>query len=78
MRGATTEPNPEIAISNLQLLYEALYQPLLTLCLNAEQLASLWPAGLPGILKRQPPPAVLDVGCLIAWSLSPASADFLA
>lgn len=72
---AAAEPNPEVSISRLQLLYEPLHQSLLALRFNAEQLASIQPAGLPGILERQPPPAVLDVEHLVAWPLCPVPAD---
>lgn len=75
---AATEPNPEVSISSLQLLYEPLYQSLLAFCFDAEQLASIQPAGLSGILKGQPPPAVQDVGHLVAWALCPTPADPLA
>lgn len=75
---AAAEPDPEVSISSLQLLYEPLYQSLLTFCFDAEQLASIQPAGLPGILKGHPPPDVLDVGHLVARALCPTPADPLA
>lgn len=75
---AATEPDPEVSISRLQLMYEPLYHSLLAFRLNAEQLASIRPAGLPGILKGQPSLTVLDVGDLIAWALCPTPADPLA
>lgn len=59
-------------------MYDPLYQSLLAFRFNAEQLASIQPAGLPGILKGQPPPTVLDVGHLVAWALCPAPTDSLA
>lgn len=75
---ATVETNPEVSVSRLQPLYEPFYQSLLAFCFNAEQLTSVWSADLPGILKGQPPPAVLDVGHLVAWTLCPTPADGLA
>lgn len=75
---AATEPDPEVSIPRLQLMYELLYHSLLAFCLNAEQLASIQPAGLPGILKSQPSLAVLDVGHLVARALCPTSTDPLA
>lgn len=70
-----TETDPKVSISSLELSDEALDQALLALRLNAEQLASVQPAGLPGVLEGQPPPAVLDVGHLVAWTLGSAAAD---
>jgi len=75
---AAAEPDPEVSISSLQLLYEPLHQPLLALRFDAEQVASVRPAGPSGILKAQPPPAVLDVGHLEARALCPTPADPLA
>lgn len=72
---AATEPDPEVSVSGLKLSYEALHQSLLALRFDAEQLTPVQPAGLPGILKGQPPPGVLDVGHLVAWTLCSASAD---
>lgn len=75
---AAAEPDPEVSISSLQLLYEPFYQSLLAFCFNAEQIASIQPAGLPGILKGHPPLAVLDVGHLVARALCPTPTDPLA
>lgn len=72
-----TEADPEVPVSGLQLMYEPLYQPLLALRLDAEQLASFHPAGPAGILEGQPPAAVLDVGHLVARALRPTPADLL-
>lgn len=54
---------------------EPLYQSLLTFRFNAEQLASLQPACLPGILKSQPLPAVLYIGHHVAWALRSTPTD---
>lgn len=70
-----TEADPKVSVPSPELSYEALDQVLLALRFDAEQLASVRPAGLPGILKGQPPPAVLDVGHLVAWTLCSAAAD---
>lgn len=70
-----TETDPKVSISGLKLSYEALDEALLALRLNAEQLASIRPAGLQGVLKGQPPPAVLDVGHLVAWPFCSAPAN---
>ncbi|TNN61796.1 hypothetical protein EYF80_028018 [Liparis tanakae] len=75
---AAAEPDPEVSVSGLQLLDEPLHQPLLALRFDAEQVASVRPAGPPGILEAQPPPAVLDVGHLVARALRPTPADPLA
>lgn len=74
---AAAKPNPEISISDFQLLYEPLNESLLALRLNAEQLATIQPAGLCRILKAQPPPAVLEVEGLVAWALCSTSTDSL-
>ncbi|KAG7281735.1 hypothetical protein CRUP_028049 [Coryphaenoides rupestris] len=76
--GVPAQADPEVPLAHPQVLDEALNQPLLALRLDAEQLAAAGPAGAAGVLIGQPPPAVLDVGDLVAGPLCPPPADSVA